>query len=140
MQLYIYIEDFIVEADPWRGVHTRSLCSDVPDSLLLIRRRDQLTMEERYKIALCAQRMLGARYGFRAALSLGLRAWALEMWNRPWFPRTRRENICSQVFYDAHAAITRHFLVDCSEPPIMPAHLSATPDLVDVDVPWLRVI
>jgi hypothetical protein len=136
--VYLY-EDFIAEADPWAGVRTRSLYSDVPTSLFLIRRRNSLTIEERYRIALCAQRMLGARYGLLAAFSAGLRALVSPMWNRPWFARKRRAVICSQVFYDAHATITRHFLADCEAYPLYPANLSATPDLVDVSVPWLRL-
>jgi hypothetical protein len=137
--VFLY-EDFIVEAELF-GVRSRSLYSSVPDSKFRVRRRPNLQLEERYKIALCAQRMLGTRYGLRTALSLGWRARTLKMWDRPWSPWIEvREKICSQVFYDAHAAITRHFLDGCSEPPIMPAHLSATADLFDVDVPWLEVI
>jgi hypothetical protein len=137
--VYLY-EDFIVEADPKMGVHTRSLYSDVPGSFLRVRRRPGLTDAERYKIALCAQRMLGMRYDRGAALSLGLWARVLAMWNRYWAPRTKPAIICSQVFYDAQAAITQHLLDGCLAYPLMPAHLSATADLDDVPVQWLTVI
>jgi hypothetical protein len=138
--VYLY-EDFVVEADDEMGVHSRSLYSDVPSCLFKVRRRPNLKDEERYKIALCAQRMLGMRYDRAAALNLGLRARLLAMWNRYWVPRTDPPAIiCSQVFYDAHAAITQHLLADCLTYPIMPAHLSATPDLDGVSVPWLTVI
>jgi hypothetical protein len=80
--VYLY-EDFIVEADLWGGVRSRSLYTDVPECCFRVRRRPDLDLEDRYKIALCAQRMLGARYGFRSAFSLGLRTWMSAMWNRP---------------------------------------------------------
>src|SRR5262249_5108401 len=64
--VFLY-EDFIVEADPWKGVISRSLYSDIPDSILRIRRRYGITDKDGYKVALCAQRMLGMRYSFGAA-------------------------------------------------------------------------
>ena len=136
--VYLY-EDFIAEADPWQGVRSRSLYSDVPGSFFMVRRRPGLTNAERYKIALCAQRMLGMRYDLGAALSLGLQARLSAMWNRYWVQRMKRVTICSQVFYDAHAEITRHFLDGCSTDVVMPGHLSATTDLDDILVPWLTL-
>jgi len=137
--VYLY-EDFILEADPKLGVRSRSLYSDVPGSCFRVRRRQNLKEADRYKIALCAQRMLGMRYDLGAALSLGLRARVSEMWNRYWAPRMKKEIICSQVFYDAYAEITRHFLSSCPTHGVMPAHLSATSDLEDISVPWLKII
>ena len=80
------------------------------------------------------------RYDLGEALSLGLRARLSAMWNRHWTPKTKRAIICSQVFYDAHAAITQHLLAGCSDVPVMPAHLSATADLDDIRVPWQTLI
>jgi hypothetical protein len=141
--VFLY-EDFIVEADPKRGVRTRSLYSDIPDSLLRVRRRLGLLPAERYKIALCAQRMLGMRYGFRAALSLGWQVRISEMWDRCWNRRKKiweeEAAICSQVFHDAHAEITRNRLANCPLAYVMPAHLSATSDLDDIGIPWLQLI
>jgi hypothetical protein len=137
--VYLY-EDFILEADPKMGVRSRSLYSDIRDSRFRVRRRSGLTDEERYRIALCAQRMLGMRYDLGAALSLGVKARVSEMWNRYWAPPMKTVAICSQVFYDAHTEITRHLLTGCPNNFVMPAHLSATVDLDDVYVPWLRLI
>lgn len=141
--VFLY-EDFIVEADPKGGVRTRSLYSDIPGSLLRVRRRPGLSSAERYKIALCAQRMLGMRYDFGTALSLSWLARMSKMWDRAWNRRQKvweeEAAICSQVFHDAHAEITRNRLANCPLAYVMPAHLSASTDLDDVGIPWLKLI
>jgi len=136
--VFLY-EDFIVEAIPNDGVVTRSLYVDVPQSILRVRRRPNLQNEERYKIALCAQRMLGSRYNAGIAISAGLSA-RFGAWNRFWFRVARPTIVCSKVFYDAHVEITRTLLADCAlDDLVTPAHLSATSDLEDVDIPWLKI-
>ena len=106
-----------------------------------MRRRPHLKDEEGYKIALCAQKMLGTRYGVSAALSLGWRSIVRGgLWNRDWRPLFRSAVICSQVVYDAHAEITRKMLKGCPvSGDVMPAHLSATSDLEDVFIPWVKL-
>jgi hypothetical protein len=137
--VFLY-EDFVVEAVPWKGVVTRSLYSDIPESLLRVRRRPDLEDAERYKIALCAQRMLGTRYNYKAALSLGWRALLSGVWDRAWFPSINSVIICSKVFYDAHVEITRKLLHGCPiSDLVMPANLSATSDLEDILPPWVRL-
>jgi hypothetical protein len=131
--VFLY-QDFVLEAAPWKGVITRSLYSDIPESVLRVRRRPGLQDEDGYKIALCAQRMLGTRYSLRAALFLGWRA-SRGNWDRAWFPSQTRAVICSKVFYDAHAEITRTLLKDCPITDLVtPAHLSATNDLPDIHI------
>jgi hypothetical protein len=138
--MFLY-EDFILEAVPRKGVITRSLYEDIPTSVLRVRRRPDLKDEERYKIALCAQKMLGTRYGVGAALSLGWTSIVTGgLWNRDWRPLFRSAVICSQVVYDAHAEITRKMLKGCLvNRDVMPAHLSATSDLEDISVPWVKL-
>ena len=76
-----------------------------------------------------------------AALSLGWRSIVRGgLWNRDWRPLFRSAVICSQVVYDAHAEITRKMLKGCPvSGDVMPAHLSATNDLEDVFIPWVRL-
>jgi hypothetical protein len=136
--VFLY-QDFVLEAVPREGVITRSFYSDIPDSVLRVRRRSNLRMEEKYKIALCAQRMLGTRYGISAALSLGWRSRFKQMWNRDWSPSFKAAVICSQVVYDAHAEITLGLLEGCPLRDVMPAHLSATSSLEDIYIPWVKL-
>jgi hypothetical protein len=145
--IFLY-QDFVLEAVPWKGVITRSLYSDIPDSVLRVRRRsknsEDLEDEEKYrikgyKVALCAQRMLGTRYDIGAALSLGWRSRFTRMWNRDWRPAIKAAVICSQVVYDAHTEITLGLLKGCPLRDVMPAHLSATSDLEDIHIPWVKL-
>src|SRR5262249_1623900 len=108
------------------------------------RRRPNLEDEEEskikgYKIALCAQRMLGTRYGYSAVLSLGWRSIFTQMWNRNWRPSFKAAVICSQVVYDPHAEITLGLLQGCPLRDVMPAHLSATSSLEDIYIPWVKL-
>jgi hypothetical protein len=83
--------------------------------------------------------MLGMRYEFAAALSLGLRA--KNLLYRYWSPPIKQRVICSQVFYDAYGEITQTLLDGCPvDDLVMPAHLSATADLDNIYVPWLSLI
>jgi hypothetical protein len=136
--VFLY-QDYIVEAVPFKGVITRSLYEDIPNSVLRIRRKPNLTDEQRYQVALCAQRMLGSRYSHLRALRMGVRGIA-SLLNPTWYPEFNPTVICSRIFYDAVVAITRTSLNGCpAVGAVLPAHLSATTDLVDIDAPWLEL-
>lgn len=133
-------DDFVVEASPVSGVAQRTLYADVPDKILRIRRQPALSEIERYRVALRALRMLGARYGYSAAISTG---WHLlnGLWSSPSISSLGPAVICSKVFSDAYSDVTRKLLTGCPiDLPVTPAHLSATPDLQDIQVGWLKLI
>jgi Permuted papain-like amidase enzyme, YaeF/YiiX, C92 family len=135
--VFLY-DDFVLEAVPWKGVITRSLYEDIPDSILTVRRNSGLTDDQRYRIAMCAQKMLGTRYSWVAAIDAGLKA-RFQPWRRDWY-RTEKTVVCSQVYSDAYTQITLQFFSGCeSGNMISPAHLHATSSLETIDVPWLKV-
>lgn len=135
--VFLY-DDLVAEAVPFFGVRTRSLYLDIPSRILRVRRRLDLSIDDRYKIALRALSMLGSRYSLRAALSIGWRSLGFSA--RFGAPKFGPVIICSKVYHDAYVEITRTLLPGCSiDAPITPAHLSATTGMEDVAVPWLEV-
>gem|GEM_PF-1993597 len=137
-EIFLY-EDFVVEAVPRHGVRTRTLYSDIPQRILRVRRKSGLADTDRYQIALRALRMLGTRYATISAFKMGLRM-AKGLWDANGSFESQSSIICSKVYFDAYADITRAFLRNCPVgDAVLPAHLSATPDLEDVEVGWLQL-
>jgi hypothetical protein len=132
-------DDFIVEAVPWPGIRARSAYEEVSTNIMRVRRHAALGPIDRYRLALAALRMLGLRYSWWKAGQIGLRL--LGGLGRPSAPMFGRVVICSKVFYDASAEITRSLLADCPlDGAITPAHLSATSSLEDVPMDWLKIM
>jgi hypothetical protein len=137
--VFLY-DELLVEAIPWHGVVQRSIYVDIPDRILRVRRHPALAEAARLKIALRALSMLGTRYSHLGALQLGLHL-LRGLWDRTAFAGDRNMTICSEVFHDAFADITRSILQGCPvDGPVTPAHLSATADLADVEIGWLKLV
>jgi hypothetical protein len=82
--------------------------------------------------------MLGSRYSFVTVL----RIWwtSLGIGNPIGALSFAPVIICSKVFHDAYVEMTRSLLQGCPiDRPVTPAHLSATPDLQDVAIPWIAL-
>jgi hypothetical protein len=136
--IYLY-DDFLVEAVPFRGIHARTLYLDIPSRDLRVRRRTQLLESERYQIALRALRLIGSRYSILSALKMGL-GMLNGLWNDDAARRLDTVVICSNAFSDAYADITKSVLSGCPVgESVLPAHLSATDDLEDIEIGWVRV-
>lgn len=136
--IYLY-DDFLVEAVPLRGIRARTLYMDIPAKILRVRRRMELAESARYQIALRALRLIGSRYSILSALKMG---WGMlsGLWNDDAARRLDTVVICSNAFSDAYADITKSVLRGCPVgESVLPAHLSATDDLEDIEVGWVKV-
>jgi hypothetical protein len=99
----------LLEAVPWWGVVTKSVYSEVPSSILRVRRHPALSEVQRFTIALCAQRKLGSGYSLMRAIKAGAKS-QISSWTREWFAASRDMIVCSKFYYDAHIEITRELL------------------------------
>jgi len=105
-----------------------------------VRRKPDLSDADRLKIAFYAMKNLGKRYGHTDALAVGIDL-AMGLWSIGSLTTNRFIVICSQLYFDAILEVTQRRLASCpTESPTTPAHLSATTDLVDINVDWCRVI
>jgi hypothetical protein len=129
----------VAEAVPKNGVRVRSLYDDVLQCVSRVR-RPQVTDEQRAHIALRALAQLGTPYSYFAALQVG---WHMRhgLWNPATLVSYGRKLICSKVYFDAHIEIAKLPLSNCPMNGLVsPAHLSATNDLDDVLIPWVRPV
>lgn len=132
-------DDLIVEALPFRGIVQESIYSYIPAEIMRIRRNAGFSDAQRHRIALQAMKNLGKRYSHWSAVALGADL-ARGLWNKTALRTNRFVVICSQLYFDCVLEITDRRLQRCpTEQPTTRAHLSATPDLTDVNVEWLRI-
>jgi hypothetical protein len=130
-------DSFVVEAVPSDGVRLRSLYDEVLESVLRVR-RSSLSDSQRITVALRAATTLGTSYGILDAIRFG---WKMKdgLWNLSFYSYGKGV-ICSKIFFDAHLEVARLPLQGCPlSGMIAPAHLSHTADLVDVQVPWVKI-
>jgi hypothetical protein len=129
----------VAEAVPEKGVRVRSLYDDVLQCVSRVR-RPRATDEQGAHIALRGVAQLGTPYSVFAALQLG-RHMRNGLWNPAALVSYGRKLICSKVYFDAHIEITKLPLSGCPMSGLVsPAHLSATDDLDDVLIPWVKPV
>jgi hypothetical protein len=127
----------VAEAVPKYGVRVNSLYNETLECVMRVR-RPRLNGEERANLALRAVASLRTPYSRFAACQLG-RQMHYGLWNPATLISYGRKVICSKVYFDAHIEIAKLPLSDCPMSGLVsPAHLSATDDLDDVSVPWVR--
>ena len=69
-------------------------------------------------------------------------AWIRSWWPTPPSPDLRPESqavICSQLFHDAYMEATGFNLFERADTAMLPAHLSATDQLTDVQSAWTKL-
>lgn len=132
--------DELVEALPTKGIVLHSIYSYVPSEVMRVRRMPDISDSKRHKIANYATKNLGKRYSVFNAMKLGTDLFFRHLWNKDALRSNRYIVICSQLYFDSILEIMKNRLDGCpTEFPTTPAHLSATSDLSDVAVDWLRI-
>ena len=136
----VYIGDrHLCEARPG-GVRYRPLVKavDITSTLIRVRRAPSLSDDDRFRVAIRALTLLTRGYSYLAALRTWFRSWKANRTARGLLPRSRAI-VCSQLFHDAHLAVTRTSLVPDEDDLVLPAELSASADLDDVSTPWASI-
>ena len=127
----------LCEAAPG-GVRCRAVAEYVGTTLIRARRRDDLETDNAYGIAIRALMRLQKDYSLRSIAIALIRSW----WPTPPSPEHRPESqavICSQLFHDAYMEATGLSLFDRADTPMLPAFLSATDRLTDVNSAWTKL-
>jgi hypothetical protein len=136
--VFLY-DHHIVEAVPNGGVKVASLYDCIPNRILRVRRREDLTVEQRFTIGLRASTMIGRRYSPYRTLMIG---WEMMtgLDQVPAGVSIGQTVICSKVYADSYSEVTKRVLQGCTiTGAVTPAHLSFTADLQDVPIEWLRL-
>jgi hypothetical protein len=135
----VYVgEGLLVEAVPFYGVRVSSIYSLVPGNLLLVRRDTSLDNEQRYRIAIQAATRLGRGYSVAQIPALAAGA-AVGFWQPETGVRLSRALVCSTLYSDSYVAVVQRLLFPNRISELWPGHISATPNLSDVPVPWIGV-
>lgn len=135
----VYIgDDYLCEAD-WGGVRCVEICNYVGTHELRLRRDSRLSPDEGWRVAINAVTHLRSTYNFGALLRLARQA-SKGFWksSTPVLIGQSRAVICSQLYAEAYAWVTRRLLVNSGLLPV-PAALSSAKDLEDVPVAWRRI-
>ena len=135
----VYIGDrYLCEARPG-GVRYHPVVETIDTNTLIRIRRDRaLTETEQFRLAIHALMRLSSPYWYGFVLRalfrplnpkrfvLGLRA-------------STQAHICSQLFHEAYMEVAGSTLMERADREVLPAELSATHKLYDVDTNWVRL-
>lgn len=133
--VYIGSSD-LCEAAPEDGVRCQPVAEYVGNTLIRVRRNENLNADDAYGIAIRALMRLQKNYSLSSIVISWIRSWRRPT---PPSPEYRSENqavICSQLFHDAYMEATGLSLFDRADAPMLPALLSATDRLTDVASAW----
>ena len=135
----VYVGDrYLCEARPG-GVRYHPVVESVDrNTLLRVRRNNDLTDSERFRVAIRALMRLSRAYSYGSVARTFFRPLSLRRFVFALRPR-KRALICSQLFHDAYAEATESNLVDRIDRAVVPAELSATNKLQDVKAHWARL-
>jgi hypothetical protein len=139
----IYIGHGILCEATRKGVRRDMLSNYVGTHNLRFRRDTSLTSDLRYELAIAALSFQDYRYGMLEVFRL-LKAAKWGFGNRvkanmktSGFPK--RALICSELYADSYAKVTKRIVGNIAGGEVTPASLSADATLVDVPAQWLSI-
>lgn len=137
----VYIGNYLICEATRTGVKHAEVFDYVGNSLIRVRRDTALSSEQSSQIAINALLRLRSSYSFSAVLKLW---WQCKRGscNKRYIPRVPSPLavICSQLYGDAHMAVSGKALDKDANQPITPASLSETTLLQDIKTSWLNII
>jgi hypothetical protein len=139
----IYIGHGILCEATRRGVRREMLSNYVGTHNLRFRRDNSLTTDQRYELAIAALSFQDYSYGMLEVLRLFKAArWGFgnhvkANMKTSGFPK--RALICSELYADSYAKVTKRIVGNIAGGEVTPASLSADATLVDVPAQWLSI-
>lgn len=137
----VYVGDYnICEATRY-GVRIADMFGYLGGYLIRVRRDPKLSSDESWTIAMRAVFRLKEPYAFRIAVRLWWDSKRGHLLIRR-FPRNVPPYagvICSQLYADAYGEVTWQALDNTVDHPVVPASLSCTKQMQDVESRWLEI-
>ena len=133
----VYIGDhYLCEARPG-GVRYHPVVETVgPSTYLRVRRDNTLTRSQRFRLAIRALMRLSQPYSYTSVVRTLFRPLNPKRFVLALRPR-ERALICSQLFHEAYMEATGRTLAERADMDVIPAQLSATNRLDDVQTDWI---
>lgn len=136
----VYVGDARICEALARGVTADFVYKYVGTHRIRVRRDPLLTPEEGYDVAVRALVRSHWTYSFATLLRLLRHSWRGFHAEPPVLPfASSRAVICSVLYADAYSAVTKRVLGNAAGAVPVPAFLSGTPSLEDVESHWLSI-